>query len=58
MTDVYCHRFLKKVVCRIIETTSIGYKVIEHDLRTNKVCEKVFGYLDFDPVVGCWIVSK
>ena len=58
MSSIYNHRFLKNVVCRIAEKTAIGYKVLEKDLNTKKVREKVFGFLDFDPEVGCWVVSK
>ena len=58
MSSIYNHRFLKNVVCRIAEKTAIGYKVLEKDLNTKKVREKVFCFLDFDPEVGCWVVSK
>ena len=56
MSRMYSHRFLKKIVCRVIETTAIGYRVLEKDLRSKKVTEKVFGFLDFDPEVGWWVV--
>lgn len=58
MATVYYHRFLRKVICRIIDTTSIGYRVVECDLLSKRVREKVFGFLDFDPEVGCWILSN
>ena len=54
---MFKHRYLKQLTCRIVERTRIGYKVIEFDKVKKVTKEVVFGFLDFDPVVGCWVAD-
>lgn len=56
----YVHRYVKGLSCQIIERTMIGFRVLETYMQKGKTIasEKVFGNMDFDPEVGCWIAMK
>lgn len=56
----FVHRYAKGISCQIIEQTLIGFRVLETSIRKGKkiASEKVFGNMDFDPEVGCWIAVK